>query len=263
MSDKNRILSVLKNIRNKEMETNAFFLPAVWNEILEDSEYVLNDNLIAAIKRENMQLDRLYYSAKNKAALNGLIKLTNMHDGIIITDILSCIPEETGAYSFFLETGAEVYSIFERREVKKNTDTMCNNDRIKFADISMTDKFYNLIISSFDKFNSYLPKYDEIRRAIEKNEIIYIGEQSIEAFAFFENTNRTTVTLRYIFVMPEARRAHYASMLLDYGMQRGGIRYTLWVDTMNEPAKHLYGKYGYKYNGLKCMTLRIGGKRHE
>lgn len=260
---RDRILSAVKKIRNQDMETNAFFLPGVWVEMIENFKHICCDDLIAVIKEEK-DVNRLYYMAKNRGVLNKLSQFVDEYPNEIIVDILSDKPQETYAYEFLSEIGFEEYSLFERRDIKKQDDDPFVDVRIKFADLSVADKIYELIRSEFDVKNSYLPTFEDIKRAIEKQEIVYIGKpEDIQAFAFFENTNRTTVTLRYIFVNSQHRNEHYGTVLLSYGMQRGSVRYVLWVDTVNEPAKHLYDKFGYKYNGLKDMTLRLGGSKDE
>ena len=256
---KEKVLGALKNIQNKDMETNAYFFPVKWLELVEHNDYIINDNLICVLKEDD-GFRRLYYAAKSEKDLNGIDPLIKRNgDKPITADILGEAPQKSGGCEYLSKIGFKEYSVFERMSVAKDKGAVFEDKDIKIADTSMADTIYETILDEFDPLNSHFPNRDEIHKAVEKGEITYIGNRKeIHALAYFENTNRSTVTLRYILTLPGHRKKGYARRLINCKILEGGvIKYTLWVDSRNEPAKRLYHDLGFKSDGLKDVTLLL------
>ena len=253
MIDERCILNTLKSIRNSDMENNAFFLPRNWTDLL-NGKHIINESLICALKyTENF--NRLYYTAKNSDALYKIQNLLLSETKPTVVDILDSKPKNTGAYAVLTDIGFDEYSTFERMMVKKSETSSFFDDLVKTASLDMADEIYHLIVNEFDPINSYLPSRTEIYSAVKKEEILYIGDDKVQAFAYFENTNRATRTLRYLYTCKKYREKGYAERLMRQGMSRGGVKYTLWVDVKNAPARSLYKKFGFICDSLQDMTL--------
>lgn len=126
------------------------------------------------------------------------------------------------------------------------------DDKLEYADETDAEEILVLLNKYFDVFTEQIPYLQEIKILIqEKQALIYRVDGKIIAFVLFEK-NKSTLYLRYWFVLPEYRGQKIGASLLRR-MFKEGIdckRQILWVVDDNVNAIQKYHHYGFKEEGL-------------
>lgn len=161
--------------------------------------------------------------------------------------------KEEGDFSFLKESGFNFYAAYHRRVRKSELET-------SKAGISATEETLEIVKKNFDKYADYTMK--NIEQFLEENYELRTSDN--KGVLVYDVKNKIS-TLKYFYVDKDSRNEGIGGKLLRKYLEcvGGNIhKYILWVNDNNEPAIHLYEKYGYRPDGMKKIVWKKDGESH-
>lgn len=243
--------------------TNFYFTGFKLKELIDNHKlYMINKENHISFLRENDGFYDLYFCSSNEGFLEkSLAEDLNNLTLPIVVDLIGEEKTIKKLEEIFIKHDFNYYTTFIRlSKMNNNTNILYTTDDILFAKQEDASEIYNMISVNFDKYCHHLPSLEEIKEAINKDNILIKKEKNrIIAFSIFGKIGFSS-TRRYGFVDENFRgQKLYAKLSKKYFDECKNVkRFMVWVETSNSRIISIQKKYGYSYDNLTDLIMIKG-----
>lgn len=243
---------------NKDYISNAFLNTAQWKELdrqglLEVCEY--DSSIWIVIKDKDIY--RLIFFAKSpQAILQVDFEKYKIYGKPIILELLDKKDIVQRMRAVLEEIGFNmIKSLYRMFCAELQVEEQCIADRYCIQNATYDDcsEIYSILYNTFDIRVSRLPGKEQIIKDIDDAQIFVVRDlQKIVGIAYFQKQGIKAEYLYQLVLKQEAQGMKLTYPLLKYAVERLGSnkQYSVWVETDNARAIHVYEKLGFKFDGL-------------
>lgn len=214
----------------------------LWKETIDDTVFFI---------KKNNHFWNVFYNTTNIVSLNKALNVfeTKYSKEMIIFDVIGNIATCDAIKNTFINNQYHHICTLIRMSRLTPVGTYYRSYKsIRYANQDDTKEVAALLKCFFDSKTEQIPYYEELIEYSKQNRIlVYIDQGKVVGFVVFE-MNRSTLYLRYWFVLPEYRDKKVGSMLLKSFFEEGKDtrRQLFWVIVDNDNAIKRYKHYGFK-----------------
>lgn len=208
--------------------------------------------------RKTKNVNQLFYITSNDLQLlDGLKDVNPFIPHPVVIDLVGDSRIE-GLIEIFKKNGFVEYETLYR--MSRKGCPVCSNikdDSVRFAVNSESVLIYDMLSENFNPLSEQIPCLEEINNFVNRHGVlVYEREHKICGFIIFE-LSRSTLYLRYWFVLPEFRDLKIGSKLFNEFMRLGHEtkRQLFWVIANNDNAIKRYRHYGFEKENLFDYVL--------
>ena len=251
----------------ESFNTNLFAGPAQLQSWIEAGSLAIQENQrCLLVFRHKRDFSHLYHVAADDRALAAALAALRWRaefGSCLVTDIIGRPSAVQLVQEIYARNSFEDYTSLMRmvRLDDRPRPGDCEVSEAVFAAPPDASGIYQLMERSLDRFVEQLPRLEDIRVSIGRNDIIVI-RRGLEIGGMLQlEMNGQTSTLRYWLVDQRYRDQKIGSQLLRrfFHLCRSSKRILLWVISSNHDAIAKYRHYGFQEEGLvdQIMTGRM------
>lgn len=244
--------------KNEDYISNAFLNTAQWKELddkglLEICEY--DSSIWVAIKDKDIY--RLIFFAKSpQSVLEVDFDKYKLFDKPVVLELLDKKNFAQRMDAILKEVGFSMIKGLYRMfcsDIHIEEQYLADGYCVQNATYDDCDEVYNILYEIFDICISRLPSKEQIIKDIEEEQIFVVRDlQKVVGIAYFQKQGAKSQYLYQLALKQEAQGQKLTYPLLEYAVKCLGSdkQYSVWVESDNSKAIHVYEKLGFQCDGL-------------
>jgi GNAT superfamily N-acetyltransferase len=259
----------------KVVATNCYLLPDEINKYIQQNhifwEKVSDGIVFLCEEREFFYLFFYFYKQQNE---QDDLKFEKPNKPVVINlpYFESSNPESlSGIEKQWIRSGFCDYKIYRHMMLRAENQLINEENilfdsskyKITFAKAEQYVEIENLWKQTLDPFSTALPNGNELLNLLEKKQIICVYDREEKVVAVLQpQLNGKVCMIKHLVVDENHRNNGLATaLLLTFISNRKDInKYSLWVDEKNDPAKMLYLKVGFNFDGKIIRQLLLNSE---
>ena len=253
----------IKKIKSREALSNMLFLPttlAQWAE--EDKIQFIYGNDCVVLLQEDGGLLRLHYYAKNSDSMSDVYNITaNEEFKRVVCDVIVKENEINTMKAIMCNNNFHYYTQFQRMSYTVSQKEQFEGlAEVEYADIKDADDILAMIKKTFDVWSAHFPTINDVRNAIERNDVYIIKQDGvIQAFGYFTTESTQMTCFNYCIVNEQARGKGFGR---EIWLQKATIdnrskKIYLWVDSNNMEGIRAHVRNGLIKDGIYDLIFRL------
>ena len=222
---------------------------------------VVDEKAVAILLRRDRDFFHLYFLASGIEALaEALPRVTRQQPAVLTADLIGRDEDLQSMVNLFRQSGFHLHAKLVRLAriaPPDSSSSFQSHPDVVSADQEDAVAVLSLLESNFDRHAEQLPGLEDIRQAVERQEILVIKKDNALAGLLFYEIIGLTSILRYWLVDTRFRDQHVGSRLMHAYFARCPKirRFILWVIADNDRAIQKYHHYSFATDGLMDQVM--------
>lgn len=226
----------------------------------------LSSDKTLVLLRKHINFYYLYYYTESITDLIHILSSSaQAKDGLIVAELIGRTQEISELAKLFIDGGFLDYFLLNRMQRTTYTPPEVSQEdcqNISFAEETDVFVIHNMISDHFDIFAEQIPVPDEIKLAIQKQQILVYKEQGlIKGLIYFEILGFYSHLKYWVVLDMYKSKGIGKKLIMNYfGLSKYAKRMILWVGANNQKAIEIYEELGYQLDGVSTTVLIYKGE---